>query len=282
MAKEFLKAKESNKKYFPIAKKVNHIDLQKIKKLPIFIHGQNKGGLIIEKRTNRQKPYGILASRTIGILRDENPVGIERSFNKNLSGTNGIQLKQNIGKNRWISKKSEANMNPVAGNDVVTTINIDFQDVVENALAHGIIDNNASWGCAVVMEVTTGRVKAIANLHYDTINNQLDEIIKNNKVVLFMKGTPDAPQCGFSMAVSNILKILEVNYKGTINVVKAAHKAGVKRIVIVSSNSPFGGNECSRSKFDEASNYNPYMGYGQSKYLMEKYQFLQLSMNNPF
>ena len=45
--KEFLKAKESNKKYYPIAKKVNHIDLQKIKKLPIFIHGQNKGGLII-------------------------------------------------------------------------------------------------------------------------------------------------------------------------------------------------------------------------------------------
>ena len=175
LVKEFLKAKESNKKYYPIAKKVNHIDLQKIKKLPIFIHGQNKGGLIIEKRTNRQKPYGILASRTIGILRDENPVGIERSFNKNLSGTNGIQLKQNIGKNRWISKKSEANMNPIAGNDIVTTINIDFQDVVENALADGIIDNNASWGCAVVMEVTTGRVKAIANLHYDTINNQLDE-----------------------------------------------------------------------------------------------------------
>ena len=74
-----------------------------------------------------------------------------------------------------VSKKSEANMNPIAGNDIVTTINIDFQDVVENALADGIIDNNASWGCAVVMEVTTGRVKAIANLHYDTINNQLDE-----------------------------------------------------------------------------------------------------------
>ena len=66
-------------------------------------------------------------------------------------------------------------MNPIAGNDIVTTINIDFQDVVENALASGIIENNASWGCAVVMEVTTGRVKAIANLHYDTINNQLDE-----------------------------------------------------------------------------------------------------------
>ena len=51
------------------------------------------------------------------------------------------------------------------------------------------------------------------------INNQLDEIIKNNKVVLFMKGTPEMPQCGFSMAVSNMLKILEVNFTG-INVLE--------------------------------------------------------------
>ena len=44
------------------------------------------------------------------------------------------------------------------------------------------------------------------------INKQLDEIIKNNKVVLFMKGTPDMPQCVFSMAVSNVLKHLEVKF----------------------------------------------------------------------
>ena len=44
------------------------------------------------------------------------------------------------------------------------------------------------------------------------INNQLDEIIKNNKVVLFMKGTPEMPQCGFSMAVSNVLKHPEVKF----------------------------------------------------------------------
>ena len=46
------------------------------------------------------------------------------------------------------------------------------------------------------------------------INKQLDEIIKNNKVVLFMKGTPDMPQCGFSMAVANVLKHLEVEFTG--------------------------------------------------------------------
>lgn len=46
------------------------------------------------------------------------------------------------------------------------------------------------------------------------VNKQLDEIIKNNKVVLFMKGTPDMPQCGFSMAVANVLKHLEVEFTG--------------------------------------------------------------------
>ena len=53
----------------------------------------------------------------------------------------------------------------------------------------------------------------------EKIKNLIENHIENNDVCLFMKGTPDAPQCGFSMAVSNILKILEVNYKG-INVLE--------------------------------------------------------------
>tara|TARA_B100000902_G_C26848244_1_gene686833 strand:- start:37 stop:369 length:333 start_codon:yes stop_codon:yes gene_type:complete len=53
----------------------------------------------------------------------------------------------------------------------------------------------------------------------ENIKNQIQNHIDNNEVCLFMKGTPDAPQCGFSMAVSNMLKILEVNFKG-INVLE--------------------------------------------------------------
>ena len=60
------------------------------------------------------------------------------------------------------------------------------------------------------------------------IKSKIEEMIKENEVCLFMKGTPDAPQCGFSMAVSNILKILEVNYKG-INVLENQElREGVK------------------------------------------------------
>ena len=53
----------------------------------------------------------------------------------------------------------------------------------------------------------------------ENINNLIKNEIEHNNVCLFMKGTPDAPQCGFSMAISNMLKILEVNFKG-INVLE--------------------------------------------------------------
>ena len=59
-------------------------------------------------------------------------------------------------------------------------------------------------------------------------NDLIKNEIENNEVCLFMKGTPDAPQCGFSMAVSNILKILEVNFKG-INVLENQNlREGIK------------------------------------------------------
>jgi len=62
----------------------------------------------------------------------------------------------------------------------------------------------------------------------DEIKNMIQNEIDNNEVCLFMKGTPDAPQCGFSMAVSNMLKILEVNFKG-INVLESQElREGIK------------------------------------------------------
>ena len=59
-------------------------------------------------------------------------------------------------------------------------------------------------------------------------NDMIKKEIENNEVCLFMKGTPDAPQCGFSMATSNILKVLEVNFKG-INVLENQNlREGIK------------------------------------------------------
>ncbi len=165
--RKLISAKKNNRRYFLLKNKVTHNELNLLKKLPIFNLGKNKGGLIAEQRPNREKPFGILARRTIGILRESNPVGLERAFDKTLSGIDGIQLKQKIGKNVWVPKDSEFNRMPVAGKDIKTTINIDMQDVAEEALKSSLIQNEASWGCVIIMEVKTGEIKVIANLKRD-------------------------------------------------------------------------------------------------------------------
>jgi len=158
-------AKEAKKnKYILLQNKVTHNEINALKKMPILKLGQNKGGLIAEQRPNREKPFGLLAQRTVGVLRGINPVGIERAFNQTLSGVDGIHLKRKIAKGIWVPQDAEGNRLPRAGNNVVTTINTDMQDVAEKALENTLINNNADWGCVVLMEVATGEVKVIANL----------------------------------------------------------------------------------------------------------------------
>ena len=162
-------------KYILLQNKVTHNELNALKKMPILELGQNKGGLIAEQRPNREKPFGLLAQRTVGVLRGVNPVGIERAYNQTLSGVDGIHLKRKIAKGIWVPQAAEGNRLPRAGNNVVTTINTDMQDVAEKALENTLINNNADWGCVVLMEVTTGEVKVIANL-----KKQADGSVREN------------------------------------------------------------------------------------------------------
>jgi len=159
------RSKKSKKnKYVLLQNKVTHNELNALRKMPILELGQNKGGLIAEQRPNREKPFGLLAQRTVGVLRDVNPVGIERAFNQTLSGVDGKHLKRKIAKGIWVPQDSEGNRLPRAGNNVVTTINTDMQDVAEKALENTLLHHDADWGCVVLMEVATGEVKVIANL----------------------------------------------------------------------------------------------------------------------
>jgi len=156
--------KAKKNKYILLQNKVTHNELNILKKMPILKLGQNKGGLIAEQRPNREKPFGLLAQRTVGVLRDVNPVGIERAFNQTLSGVDGKHLKRKIATGIWVPQDDEGNKLPRAGNNVVTTINTDMQDVAEKALENTLLNHNADWGCVVLMEVKTGKVKVIANL----------------------------------------------------------------------------------------------------------------------
>ena len=164
--------KEKNK-YVKLKNKVTHNELNLMKSFPILKLGKFKGGLIVEERLNRENPFGLLAKRTVGLLRDANPIGLERAYNQTLSGVDGWQLKQRIGKNFWRNEDSELNSLPKSGSDIVSTINVDFQDVAQKALKKSLKFHEADWGTVVLMEVESGHVKAIANLKHE--NGDFDE-----------------------------------------------------------------------------------------------------------
>ena len=137
--------------------------LKKIKSFPIFKLGKNRGGLIVEQNDKRVTPYQTLARRTIGYEREGVFVGLEGAYTKRLEGINGIKLKKKIAGGIWMPL-NENEIEPQNGSDIITTIDIDVQDVAENSLMKNLILNNADHGCAILMEVSTGYIKAIANL----------------------------------------------------------------------------------------------------------------------
>ena len=160
-------ARQKGDRYFPVKRKVNYETLKKLKELPIFREGQYKGGMVAQAENRRILPNGELASRTIGYLNlgsEGNEVGVEGAFDKDLAGKNGVAVKQRLTGGDWITVDNENSVESSDGNDVVTTLDIDLQDVATTALLNQLKKNNADHGCAVLMEVSTGHIKAIANL----------------------------------------------------------------------------------------------------------------------
>ncbi|TYZ07635.1 transpeptidase family protein [Hymenobacter lutimineralis] len=131
---------------------------------PIFRAGKNRGGAIFEKVDKRFRPFGGLAQRTIGFVNeDKNGAGLEYTFNQHLAGKDGEALFERLpGGNKPIYDGTE--VKPVPGYDVKTTLDINLQDVAENALYKSLVDNNAQYGTVILMEVKTGEIKAVANL----------------------------------------------------------------------------------------------------------------------
>jgi cell division protein FtsI (penicillin-binding protein 3) len=161
-----IKARQENNRYFLIARKATYEQLKAVRKLPIVRMGRFKGGLIAEQSTQRVLPYGNLAQRTIGYeIKEENLfVGLEGAYSEALTGKDGKQLQRRINAGDWIPIHDESEIEPKNGLDIVTTIDINLQDLAENALLRLLQENEANMGCVIVMEVETGYIKAIANL----------------------------------------------------------------------------------------------------------------------
>jgi cell division protein FtsI (penicillin-binding protein 3) len=149
-------------------KKITYLELKEIYQFPLFEKGQYKSGLYVRKYLNRKKPFGSLASRTIGDIYGDfskgGKNGLELRYDSLLRGTPGKCVHRKIA-----GKYMDVNeVNPVDGIDLVTTIDVNMQDVAETALRTELARIHASSGTVVLMEVATGEVKAICNLGLTT------------------------------------------------------------------------------------------------------------------
>jgi len=162
------KARKAKKRYQLIKRDVDYSELKKLRTFPIFRRGKYKGGLIAERRYEPRYPYDLLAKRTIGyesvINEDTLYIGLEGGFSEYLSGESGKVLKKRITGNIWVPVDFGANVEPRHGNDIKTTIDVAIQDVAEDALKRKLQKEDGDAGCAVLMEVSTGNIVAIANL----------------------------------------------------------------------------------------------------------------------
>lgn len=157
--------RRDGERYFLLQRNVSYTDLKKVKAFPIFNKGRYKGGLIVEQKNLRQKPFKDLASRTIGFkIGTVNPVGLEGSFDANLKGESGKRLMQKISGNIWKPVNNEDEIEAKDGSDIYTTIDLNIQDVAQQSLYTQLVKNDAEAGCVILMEVATGEIKAIANL----------------------------------------------------------------------------------------------------------------------
>ena len=201
---DLLKARAEGNRYYLVKRNVSYSELKELRKFPIFRKGKYKGGLIVDSKSRRELPFKILAARTIGIEREKSPVGLEGAYNNVLKGYTGQRLMQRIGNGGWMPVNDAKEIEPKNGQDIITTIDINIQDVTEHALEKHLQAHNADHGCAVLMEVETGHVVAIANLSYDKKNNRYTESYN------YAIGERIEPGSTFKIAA--VMALLEKNY----------------------------------------------------------------------
>ena len=214
---EYLRnARAKKRRYVLIDKKVTNETRKKVRQLPIFEKGRFKGGLIDNQATIvRKRPNDELFRRTLGYVKySENDtllVGIEGAFNKYLAGKNGEVIEQKIS-NSWKPTGSVVR-EAINGYDVVTTIDKDIQEVAHTELKNQLKNKGGRYGCAIVMDVKTGFVKAMVNLQKNADGEYRETY--NHAI-----GTREVP--GSTMKLASLMAALEdekVKITDTVNAV---------------------------------------------------------------
>lgn len=163
--KHILKGRRAKSQHFLLyPKRISYIQYKEVKKLPLFNQSKNISGLHEEVFNQRKKPFGSLAMRTLGDMFPDMAQGakngLELTYDSLLKGENGITHRQKV-MNKYLNIVDKP---AIDGYDVITTIDVDMQDIAEKALVDQLKNLDAVFGVAVVMDVATGEVKANVNM----------------------------------------------------------------------------------------------------------------------
>ena len=174
--KDLQLAYKNKDRYYPLKKKISFEKYKELRNFPLVRLGRNKSGFIIDPRDKRINPYVLLANRTIGLSRLDSTknVGLELTYDSLLKGITGQRLMRYAAGTYMPVEGAE--LDPVNGKDIVTTLDTYMQDVAENALMKMMVGNNSLHGTAIVMETATGKIKAIANLGKQPDGNYIEDL----------------------------------------------------------------------------------------------------------
>lgn len=193
---------KSKDRYFLLKRDVPFNQYQEMRRFPMFRLGKNKGGMIAETKSKRINPFKLLANRTIGLARENSQsVGLERTYNEYLKGVTGKRLMRRIAGGTYVPVEGY-DIEPENGRDIVTTIDVNMQDIVETALMNMMVQNEAVHGTCILMEVKTGKIKAIANLGRQPDGNYWEDMNYALQV-----GEP-----GSTFKLATVISVLEDKY----------------------------------------------------------------------
>lgn len=165
-------AYRNNDRYYLLRKKLSFEDYKAFRQFPLVRMGRNKSGVIVEVNSKRLTPFQLLANRTVGLSRDhissngrikKMNVGLEKSYDSLLTGQKGQRLVRFIAGGVAVPIDGYQ-IEPEQGKDIVTTLDVNMQDITETALMKMMLQSKSQYGTAIVMETKTGKIKAIANL----------------------------------------------------------------------------------------------------------------------
>ncbi|AZA87426.1 PASTA domain-containing protein [Chryseobacterium shandongense] len=172
--KKFDEQRKKKNQYYTLVKGLDFDQYDRIRKFPIFKKGKNKGGFIVDRNYKRELATSEIGAGTIGMDNGEFSSGLEGAFSKYLKGTDGKRLEQRINSSQWKPIDYWKVQEPVDGEDVYTTLDLRIQDIAHSALQKQLVNFEAKHGTVIVMEVETGKVRAMVNLRRNDDGEYID------------------------------------------------------------------------------------------------------------